>query len=133
MIKFLFKNQFPQFLLAGGFAALVNFFSRIFYNQWMPFSVAIVVAYITGMAFAYLIMRMMIFTTAKNSVYKSIFFFVLINLLAIVQTWLVSMIIFIIVLPHFMVSTFTKEISHACGVIFPVFTSYFGHKYLSFK
>ena len=46
------SRQFLVFLLTGGIAAAVNFGSRILYNQWMGFSAAIVLAYITGMVAA---------------------------------------------------------------------------------
>lgn len=38
-----------------------------------------------------------------------------------------------VVLPTLNWLQFKQEIAHACGVIFPVFTSYLGHKYFSFK
>ena len=38
MIKSFASRQFLVFLLTGGFAAAVNFGSRILYNRAMPFS-----------------------------------------------------------------------------------------------
>lgn len=37
------------------------------------------------------------------------------------------------VLPGVGVTRFAPEIAHAAGVVFPVFTSYFGHKHWSFR
>ena len=40
------SKQFISFLFAGGFAAVVNFGSRFFYNEYMSFGNAVIVAYI---------------------------------------------------------------------------------------
>ena len=37
------------------------------------------------------------------------------------------------VLPSLGVQRFVHEIAHAVGVVVPVFSSYLGHKHLSFK
>ena len=55
------SRQFLVFLLTGGIAAAVNFGSRILYNQWMGFSAAIVLAYITGMVTAFVLARLFVF------------------------------------------------------------------------
>ena len=43
------------FLLTGGIAAAVNFGSRIVYSNWLGFSTAVVLAYITGMITAFVL------------------------------------------------------------------------------
>ena len=55
------SRQFVMFLITGGLAAAVNFGSRILYNQWMGFSAAIVLAYITGMVTAFVLARIFVF------------------------------------------------------------------------
>jgi hypothetical protein len=37
------------------------------------------------------------------------------------------------VFPAIGFSFYPEAVAHAVGVIFPVFTSFFGHKYLSFR
>ena len=49
MINEFASRQFVAFLLTGGTAALINFISRIIYNQWLGFSSAVILAYLTGM------------------------------------------------------------------------------------
>lgn len=133
MIGQLGSRQFLAFLLTGGAAAAVNFFSRILYNQWMGFSAAVICAYITGMVTAFVLARLFVFTTGTQSLGKSALMFALVNLLAIAQTWLVSMGMALYALPFFNVTRFAPEIAHAAGVLVPVISSYFGHKYLSFR
>jgi putative flippase GtrA len=127
------SKQFLLFLLTGGVAALVNFCSRIFYSQWLSFSSAIVLAYLTGMVTAFLLARRFVFNRSQSSVGKSVLIFSLVNVLAILQTWLISLGLALHVLPASGVTVFTHEISHAIGIAVPVFTSYLGHKYFTFR
>ena len=59
------SRQFVMFLITGGLAAAVNFGSRILYNQWMGFSAAIVLAYITGMITAFVLARIFVFQDSQ--------------------------------------------------------------------
>lgn len=133
MIKNFISLQFFTFLVTGGTAALVNFGSRIFYNNWFSFSTSIVVAYLTGMITAFILVKLFVFKQSQQSLSKSIVFFILVNVVAVVQTWLISMGLAYYLLPRFHVMQYIKEIAHAVGVIIPVFTSYIGHKRFSFK
>jgi len=126
-------KEFIQFLLAGGIAALVNFFSRIILNQFFSFSTSIIIAYALGMITAFLLMRYFVFKPSSSSYQKSGIYFILVNLFALLQTWLISLFLFYAILPKLNIFFYPKEIAHAFGVLFPVITSYYGHKYLSFR
>jgi putative flippase GtrA len=129
-----FKSpQFFAFLLTGGFAAAVNFGSRIVYNHWVSFPMAVALAYLTGMLTAYVLARRFVFMDSKQTVGSSATRFALVNVVAIAQTWLISMALAYYLLPWWGVRAHVAEISHAVGVIVPVFTSYLGHKRWSFK
>jgi len=62
----------------------------------------------------------------------------MVNMLALVQTWIVS-----VYLARFLIGdvaffdgdkvAWAEAIAHGVGVMLPVFTSYLGHKYLSFR
>lgn len=127
------STNFLLFLLTGGFAAAVNWGSRIVYNIWMPFTAAIVVAYITGMITAFVLVKLFVFTRSTQSTGRSIFFFSLVNLVAVVQTWGVSVGLAYYVFPSIGFNWHTRDIAHLFGVVVPVFTSYVGHKKWSFK
>jgi len=126
------SRQFLVFLLTGGFAAAVNFGSRILFNQWMDFSVAVIPAYLCGMVTAFVLAKMFVFRDSSKSTGHSMLYFCLVNVVAIVQTWLISMGLAYYLLPWLGVSRLVPEIAHAAGVVFPVFTSYIGHKRFSF-
>ena len=133
MIRQFMSRQFVIFLMTGGTAAVVNFCARIIYNQWLGFSVSVLLAYLTGMVTAFLLARLFVFKTSTQTIYRSIFFFSVVNLLALIQTWAASMLMAFYILPAFSVTQFAPEIAHATGIIIPVFTSYLGHKYWSFR
>ncbi|MBU6292112.1 MAG: GtrA family protein [Burkholderiaceae bacterium] len=132
MMRSFMSRQFLGFLLTGGLAALVNFGSRILYNQWVDFSSAVVLAYLTGMVTAFILARSFVFTQSSQSVQRSAIFFVMVNGVAVLQTWAISMALYYL-LPMAGVTRWVPEIAHAVGVVVPVFTSYLGHKRFSFK
>ncbi len=132
MIRQFMTRQFLVFLLTGGLAAGVNFGSRIVYNHWLDFSASVVFAYLTGMVTAFILARAFVFTQGTQSVRRSAFFFVLVNGVAVLQTWGISMALYHL-LPLAGVSRFVPEFAHAIGVTVPVFTSYVGHKKFSFR
>ena len=127
------SRQFLIFVITGGLAAAVNFGSRIAYNQWMSFSSAVVLAYLTGMITAFVLARVFVFTDSGQTMQRSVVWFVLVNLIAVLQTWAISMLLAFYLLPMMGVARFIPEIAHAVGVTVPVFTSYLGHKHWSFK
>jgi putative flippase GtrA len=133
VIQQFLSKQFILFLVTGGTAALVNFGTRIIYNHWVSFSVAIVLAYLTGMMIAFFLARRLVFKQSQQSLARSAFFFCAVNVLAVFQTWLISMGLAFYVLPYWGFTRFVSEIAHAVGVVVPVFTSYLGHKYFSFR
>jgi putative flippase GtrA len=82
---------------------------------------------------AFILNKLLVFKDSSQELYKSIIFFTLINILAIFQTWVISMGLNSYVFPYLDIKSNSEMFAHAIGVIFPVFTSYLGHKYLSFK
>jgi putative flippase GtrA len=133
VIQQFISKQFLIFLLTGGTAAVVNFGSCIVYNLWFDYSTSILIAYLTGMVTAFVLTRMFVFTETSLSVRRSAFYFSMVNVVAVSQTWAISMALANYVLPSMGISRFIPEIAHAVGVAFPVFTSYLGHKHWSFR
>jgi putative flippase GtrA len=133
VIREFLSRQFLVFLLTGGTAAAVNFGSRIVYNRWMDFSSAVIFAYLTGMVTAFILAKAFVFTESRQGMRRSALFFCLVNVLAVIQTWLISMGLAYYVLPAAGVGQHVHEIAHAVGIAIPVFTSYIGHKRWSFR
>jgi putative flippase GtrA len=133
VIRQFMSRQFVVFLVTGGVAAGVNFGSRILLNQWMSFSSAVVLAYLCGMVTAFVLARLFVFRDSTQSVRRSAGWFVLVNIVAIAQTWGISLWLLHTMLPWVGVTRFAPEIAHGAGVVVPVFTSYLGHKRWSFR
>lgn len=127
------SRQFILFLLTGGTAAAINFYSRIVYNQWMNFSTAIIMAYITGMITAFILARAFVFKNSNQQIHNSALIFTLVNLIAVLQTWGISMLLVYSIFPLLGITFFQYEIAHAVGIMIPVFTSYWGHKRWTFR
>jgi putative flippase GtrA len=127
------SRQFLRFVLTGGAAALVNVVSRIGFSQWMAFEVAVLASYGIGMVTAYLLARAFVFPGSSQSVGRSFAAFALVNLAAVLQTWLVSVGLRPWLLSLVGAVGLADLIAHGIGVIVPVFTSYLGHKHVSFR
>jgi putative flippase GtrA len=127
------SRQFAAFLVTGGIAALVNFGSRMLFGQWMSYSASIILAYLCGMTTAFLLARAFVFTDSRRSTAQSALWFAGVNVLAVFQTWAISLILARYVLPWAGVTSHTESLAHAVGIMVPVVSSYFGHKHFSFK
>lgn len=129
----LFANRFFRFLVVGGVAAAVNFGSRIVLSRWLHYAPAIVVAYLAGLFTAFLLNRRFVFAEATNRLHHQMFWFVVVNIFALAQTLIVSLLFARFVLPYVGITQHTEEIAHAFGIVVPIFSSYVGHKRLSFS
>ncbi len=125
--------RFVLFLAAGGTAAAVNFLSRIALSEVMPYVPAIVLAYGLGMLTAFVLNRAFVFTGASNPMAQQVKWFVAVNLFAVLQTVVISLAFARWLFPLVGMDFHPETIAHAIGVVVPVFTSYVGHKRLSFR
>lgn len=126
-------KEFSSFLVVGGLAAVVNWFSRIAISaQGVPFEVAILIAYLLGMVTAYLLSRMFVFEKSGRSLSSEIWRFTVVNMFALVVVWLVSVGLESWLLPAMGWTWRPAEVAHGVGVLSPAFTSYLGHRYFTF-
>lgn len=129
----LLTPQFLRFLFAGGIAAMANFGSRFVFNQWLGYGVSIVLAYLVGMTVAFVLMRQHVFTSSKGSLQSQMVKFAIVNLLAVIQTLLISFVLARWMLPAVGIVNNAEALAHLVGVLVPVVTSYFGHRLLTFR
>ncbi|MEF2147693.1 GtrA family protein [Aquilutibacter rugosus] len=127
------RGQFIKFVLAGGTAAIANFGSRILLSNFMEYVPAIVLAYCVGMATAFILNRMFVFSNPTNSTGNQVFWFVAVNLFAVLQTLLISVGLAKYFFPMIGWTWQPELVAHAFGVVVPVFTSFIGHKLLTFR
>ena len=127
-------QQFMRFLLAGGFAAMANFGSRFIFSLAVDFQTAVVLAFVTGLTTGYLLNKRYVFTNSANSRSHEMGWFFAINMLALAQTWGLSVYLAEYLLPGILDKRpLIEAIAHLAGILLPVFTSFIGHKYLTFR
>jgi len=126
-------RQFLRFLIAGGIAAAANVLSRIGFSNFMGLEAAVVLAYCVGMLVAFVLMRSQVFPPSDAPVSAQVAKFVGVNLAAVLQTLIITLVLARWALPALGVRRGVEEIAHIVGVCVPVVTSYFGHKHFSFR
>ena len=127
-------NKFVLFTINGGIAALANIGSRFVFNIFVPYKLAIIFAYLVGMITAFTLFKIFVFEAKSSSrTTREIIFFTAINMLALLQTYFISIALADYLFPFYGWTFFSKDIAHFIGVMIPIFTSYIGHKHLTFK
>lgn len=128
-----FTPEFVKFFGCSTIAAGVNFGSRILFSLFAPYAIAIVLAYCCGIITAFVLNKIFVFKESKAKTYRQFMMFVVVNLFGLAQTLLVSLLLMGVVFPKVGFTFHPEEVAHLIGVGIPVFTSFLGHKYLSFK
>ena len=132
-IKDYFTREFIGFFVCSTFAAGVNFGSRILFSLILRYEIAIVFAYCCGILTAFTLNRLFVFDAKHGKARKQLFRFIIVNLLGLAQTLLFSLLFRDLVFPQTGFDFYPDEIAHIIGIAIPVFTSFLGHKYFSFK
>ena len=125
--------EFFRFVLAGGTAAAVNIVARLLLSAVVRFDVAVALAYLVGMATAFILNRQFVFDRSDRGVHSEMMRFVLVNLAALVQVWIVSVGLAEWLFPKVGLTWHAELIAHVIGVLSPVAASYLGHKYFTFR
>jgi putative flippase GtrA len=125
--------QFSYFLVSGAIASLMNWGGRFFFSQYFNFQTAVVLAFFIGLSSGFLLMRFFVFKDAKSSSKSQAIWYVVVNMLALAQTFVVSLLMVKLIQSSFESTDTAEAIAHAVGVIVPVFTSFLGHKHFTFR
>jgi putative flippase GtrA len=126
------KRQFVLFLITGGIAALVNLGARIGFNLVVSFEIAVIIAYLCGMTTAYSLARLFVFERSNRAIRDEYTRFALVNLIAVMQVWIVSVGLAEGLFPVLGFTWHSYTLAHLTGITVPAFTSYIGHKRFSF-
>lgn len=128
-----FSIEFIKFLTVSGFAAAVNFTARILIDNLTSYAAAIVLAYVVGMITAFSLNKLFVFKKGQKNSVRQFMIFTLVNVAAILQTLVISILLRDYFFPSVGFGFHTDEVAHIIGLGVPAFTSYLGHKYFSFK
>ena len=126
-------TEFFQFLFVGGIAAAINFISRIGFNEFFSYRISIVLAYIIGMIVAFTLFKHYVFEKSKLHYSQEIKNFTIVNIFGINQVWVISVGLAEYLFPSISFTFYPNEVAHFIGLGVPAISSYFGHKYFSFK
>ncbi len=131
--KHFLTSEFAKFLLVGGIAAGVNFGIRIVLSVVMSYGWAVFIAYLFGMTTAYILSKIWVFEGSGRSITSEAYYFTIVNIIAVAQVWIISVGLAQYVFPRVGINSYSEEIAHFIGLSVPIFTSFLGHKYMSFK
>jgi len=126
-------HKFAKFLVAGGVAAIANFGSRIVLSYWLPYVTSIIIAFCIGLTSAFVLNRAFVFVNASNTLRNQAWWFTMVNLAALAQTLIISVLLADYLLPAVGIRVYSRTIAHGIGVLVPVVTSYIGHQRLTFR
>ncbi len=126
-------REFVVFVALGSLAAGANYLSRFPLDLILPFEAAVTMAYLIGMVIAFLVFRHHVFKAQTGVAHRQAYRFVIVNLVGIALTVVVSTLMARRVLPALDWTWAPYAVAHAVGVAAPTITSYFGHKYYTYR
>lgn len=122
-----------RFLLAGGFAALVNWGARFPLNEVMPFGWAVIVAYAIGTVVGFFLYRFFVFRAHEGHAGQQLWKFLVVNLVGAAEVWLLAVLFAHWLAPAIGWMLWVEPISHAAAIGIGAATSYVGHRLLTFR
>ncbi|MFT3802264.1 MAG: GtrA family protein [Burkholderiaceae bacterium] len=132
MISHFLTRQFVNFLFVGGLAALLHWLARIALSQWMPFQVAVLLAYGIGMGVAFVLNSLFVFAGSSKPRAAQARDFVMTNLAFLPVVWIVSIGLEWLFRRWLPVPR-AEAFAHAVAVAVPTFATFLIYKFFAFK
>jgi putative flippase GtrA len=129
----LVNNRFARFFFVGVAAAAVNISSRVLISFFVRFEYAVALAFPVALTFAFVMSRFFVFEASKRPVWEQYLRFWLVNLVALIQVWLISVGLTYWVFPAIGWTFYPELFAHTIAVCSPVLTSYYAHKIFTFS
>ena len=127
------SEQFLRFLIAGGIAAAVNFAVGYSLSGMLPFHGDIIAGHLSGMMVAFFLFGREVFGKTGATQFKEVAIFIAVNAVAMSQTYAVYFVLMHYVFPESMPVSHADVVARAIAIITPIFTSFLGHKYFTFR
>lgn len=125
--------ELPRFLLLGGLAAGVNLVSRFVMTPLTGFEWAVPLAYLIGMAVAFLLFRAFVFGASGRGVGSEAMRFTVVNIVALLLVWAISVGLARGLFPAIGFTWYAEDVAHLIGVLSPALSSWIGHKRYTFR
>lgn len=132
-MSLLLSRQFGLFIVAGGVAAVVHWGSRIWLNQFVHFKLALVFAYVIGIATAFTLNKWMVFPESGRALRAEINYFVFFNVAAFPLVWGASVFLADYAFPALGMTWHVREIAHAIAIALPLVLNFYLHKFITFR
>jgi putative flippase GtrA len=133
LVAFYLTGQFGRFLLVGGVALVCHWLSRFAFNVFVSYAWAIVLAYLVGIAVAFMLNKIYVFPYSRRSLNFEMFFFFLVNIAAFPVVWAVAYVLGERVLAPLIPREPALALAHGFAITLPVFANYALHKLVTFR
>lgn len=132
MIRHFLSRQFLLFLGVGVSAAFLNWCARIVLSFWLPFSVAVLLAYCVGMSVAFVLNAAFVFSNSQRPRVKQVRDFVLTNVAFMPIVWLVA-VAGEALFNRMGFVPYPQAAAHAVAVAVPAMMTFLVYKFIAFK
>lgn len=127
------RLAFIVFVFIGGVSSFVNLVARIFIDQYTSYQLAIILAFPIALSTAFVLNRAFVFKQRAGGTAGQFSKFLIVNLAALVQVFLVTQLCAFWLLPIVGWRWETETVAHAIGLASPLLTSYWAHKFWTFR
>lgn len=126
--------EFARFVTLGGVAAAANWLARFPLSNVLPYLAAVAVAYVVGMVVAFVLFSRFVFPDRSQPLRTQVGWFVVVNLAGIAQVVAVAWLLRQHLFPALgWTGPLPDAAAHAVAIAVPAVSSYFGHKWLTFR
>jgi putative flippase GtrA len=124
---------FVLFLAVGGVAGAANIGARLLFNDVFSYEWAVLLAFPIGLFVAFILNRTLVFRNSRRSIMSASWRFVLVNIVALLQVWLISVGLVRLLFPWIGFVFHPALVAHVIGVASPAIVSFLAHKHFSFR
>lgn len=128
-------TQLPQglrFLLAGGFAAAVNWAVRFPLSLILPYVLAVLAATAIGMAVGFAVYRHFVFPTSGRAPSRQLRDFIAVNVCAMAVVAAVAVLFKDGLFPLIGLALAPEAVAHAIGIAAGALVNFIGHRHVTF-
>jgi putative flippase GtrA len=127
------NSRFARFFLVGVVAAAINIGSRVVISYFVRFEYAVALAFPIALTFAFVMSRFFVFEASQRPVWEQYLRFLIVNLVALVQVWLISVGLIYWFFPAIGWTFYPELLAHTIAVCSPVLTSFYAHRLFTFS
>ncbi|RYG67701.1 GtrA family protein [bacterium] len=131
--SFYASRQFARFLAVGGVALGLHWLSRFFFNTFVGYGTAIVLAYGVGIAVAFVLNKLFVFPYGTRGARFEMLAFVAVNVAAFPFVWGVAYALGEWVFNAWMPREPALALAHGIAITLPVFANFALHKLVTFR